>query len=127
MSQNMFAWGAAFLEEQMHQHCSVEVKYRRGSAPAIILRAVLGSQLLKVSDSYGDTRIERTDRDYIIRASDLGSLGAPQRGDIIEEQQGSVTHVYEVMAYGNEQPARYSDVTTHRTWRIHAKQIEVKT
>ena len=125
MSHNMFAWGAAFLDQQMHAHCSVEVDYTRGTQ-TVKLRAVLASQLLRIADTYGNTRMERTDRDYIIRAADLGALATPQRGDIVRERQGSRVMVYEVMAYGDEQPARYSDITTHRTWRIHAKLIQTE-
>jgi len=125
MSHNLFAWGAAFLDQQMHTHCSVEVDYIRGTQ-TVTLRAVLASQLLRIADTYGNTRMERTDRDYIIRAADLGTLAVPQRGDLVRERQGSRVMVYEVMAYGDEQPARYSDITTHRTWRVHTKLIHTE-
>jgi len=122
MSHNLFAWGAAFLDQQMYQHCSVEVAYQRGSV-SLTVRAVVGSMLLKVADTHGDIRMERTDRDYIIRAEDLATLGEPRRGDLVRETVGTRVLTFEVMAYGSEQPARYSDITTRRTWRIHAKLV----
>lgn len=66
-------------------------------------------------------------RDFLISAADLvwGNYHKfqPQRGDRIEEEQGGVTYVYEVMAPGREPAFRFSD-TYRQTLRIHTKLVE---
>lgn len=123
---NYFAWGAAFLAEQMWLHASSPIVYVRGTL-AVPMRAVLGNRLLQINDTHGQTRIERTDRDYIIRAADMAAFGQPLRGDLVRETHGTMLQTYEVMAYGDEPPAAYSDITTYLTWRVHAKLLTTET
>ena len=116
--------GSDWLAEQLKEHASRPVTYRRG-ADEVTVQATIGRTLLKLDDGYGGGSIEWTDRDFLIHAADLvlgGTPILPQRGDIIRETQGDKTLVYEVMAPGKEPAWRWSDAF-RKVLRIHAKQV----
>lgn len=115
-----------WLNEQLKQHISRQVVYRRADQ-SVTVTATIGSTLLKLGDDFGGVRIERTDRDYLIAAADLvldGQPVAPQPGDTIEDgnDPGGQTLVYEVRAPEGEPPWRWSD-HYRNLLRIHAKWI----
>jgi len=116
--------GQAWLTDQLNTHVAKEVAYRRGVDETVV-RATIGRTLLKLDDGYGGVRMVWTDRDYLIPAADLmlgGNPALPQRGDVVREGAGSQTHVYEVLAPGDEPPWRWAD--PHRQMlRIHTKLI----
>jgi len=120
---NLLKTGASWLAEQLQENASEAVIYRRGS-DSVPVQATLGSQLLRSTDRQGFTKMERTERDFIIRAADLilsGQLVKPQRGDIVDilDPDGS-TDRFEVVPYGQDAPYRFSD--PHQLmFRIHAK------
>lgn len=120
--------GQAWLTDQLQEHAATEVTYRRGGEE-VTVRAVIGRTLLKLDDGMGGVRMEWTDRDYLIRATDLvlgGSPASPQRGDQIREVVGGSTLVFEVLAPEGEPPWRYAD--PHRQmFRLHTKQIATET
>lgn len=116
--------GLSWLADELEDQVSQEVTYRRG-ADAVTLNATFGSQLLNVTDRLGNTKVERTDRDFLIRAADLvlsGVTVTPQRGDQVEVTIGSVTERFDVMAPGTEPPWRYSD-PFKLMLRIHTRYI----
>lgn len=119
--------GSDWLADQLKEHVSRAVVYRRG-ATEVAVQATIGRTLLKLDDGYGGVRMEWTDRDFLIHAADL-VLGAatvlPERGDRIRETVGTKTFVYEVMAPGKEPPWRWSDVY-RKVLRIHTKQVGVE-
>ena len=119
--------GSAFLEDQRHRHMSRPVTYRR-AADNVDVQATVGKTEFEQSDQNGlIQRIES--RDYLIRTTDLvlaGQQTLPRAGDQVRETAGASTHVYEVMAPGNEPPFRYSD-PFRRTLRIHTKHIATET
>jgi hypothetical protein len=119
--------GSDWLADQLKEHVSRPVVYRRG-ADEVAVQATIGRTLLKLDDGYGGVRMEWTDRDFLIQAADL-VLGAgavlPERGDKVRETVGSKTFVYEVMAPGKEPPWRWSDVY-RKLLRIHTKQVGVE-
>jgi hypothetical protein len=118
--------GMGWLAGQLKANASRPVTYKRG-ADSVVVQATLGSQLLKTSDRLGNTKVERTDRDFLILAADLvlnGNQTTPASGDVIEVTFGAVTQKFEVMAIGSEAPWRYSD--PHQLMlRIHTKYVGV--
>jgi hypothetical protein len=119
--------GTEWLADQLKKHASRQVIYRRGSLE-VAVQTTVGRTLLKLGDGYGGVRMEWTDRDFLIHATDLvlgGMTVLPERGDLIRETQGAKVFVFEVMAPGTEPAWRWSD--PHRKMlRIHTKQIGVE-
>jgi hypothetical protein len=119
--------GSDWLADQLKEHVSRQVVYRRG-AQEVAVQATIGRTLLKLDDGYGGVRMEWTDRDFLIHAADL-VLGAntvlPERGDKVRESVGATTFVYEVMAPGKEPAWRWSD-GFRKLLRIHTKQVGVE-
>lgn len=117
--------GVGWLKDKLKAHASRQVVYRRGTIQTSV-QATVGRTLLRLSDSYGQVRMVWTDRDFLIPAADLildGNPTLPRRGDEIVETVGSETHVYVVLAPGDEPEWRWSD--PYKTvLRIHTKQKE---
>ena len=115
--------GAAWLEDQRHQHLTRTVTYQRGS-DTVALAATIGRTEFEQADEFGV--IHKTEaRDYLVRTADLILAGAqtlPKAGDRIRETEGTQTFVYEVMAPGGEPPFRYSD-PYRKALRIHTKHV----
>jgi len=124
--QNMLQAGSDWLSSQLKMHASRPVVYQRG-VREVTVPAVIGRTLMKLDDGFGGVKMEWTDRDFLIQASDLildGEPIQPQPGDMIRETNGDVTYVYEVMAPGGEPHWRWSDAY-HKVKRIHAKQVGI--
>jgi hypothetical protein len=118
--------GQNWLADKLKQHASSPVVYQRG-ADQVSVQATIGRTLLKLDDGYGGVRMEWTDRDYLIQAADLiltAGRVTPERGDRILDAIGTVTSIYEVMAYGGEPPWRFSD-PFGKLLRIHTKLVGV--
>ena len=112
--------GVNRLASRLREHAGRLVVYRRGTQ-SVVLPATVGRTLLKLTDEYGATRVEWTDRDYLFRAADLvlgGSLATPQRGDVVEDG----AERYEVAAPQGEAPWRYSD-PRGLIYRVHVKRV----
>lgn len=117
--------GVAWLSDKAREDMSRPVTYSRGGMRLEDIQATIGSTLLSLSDDLGGTKIERTDRDFLIAAEDmqyLGKLVVPERGDVITEIHDDVTYTYQVMAPSPEPVWRWSD-QYRTTMRIHAKEI----
>lgn len=118
--------GAAWLNDQRHQHLTRTVVYRRGTS-SVDVQATIGSTAFRIDDDTGAS-IVSISRDYLVRTTDLvldGSPALPRRGDQIEDDDGQgQTHVHEVMAPGGEPEWRYSD-PQRSTLRIHTKEISI--
>ena len=116
--------GAAWLDEQRHQHLTRTVTYERGVS-SVDVQATIGQTVFRLNDDYGAT-IREVSRDYLIRTADLvldGEVTLPHRGDRVREEVSGIVYVHEVMAPGGEPEWRYSD--PHRnTVRVHTKQID---
>ncbi len=124
---DLLHFGLDWLGDQLKEHASRSVVYRRGG-DEVPVQATIGRTLLKLDDGYGGVRMEWTDRDFLIHAADLvlgGNAVLPQRGDLIRETQGPTTFLYEVMAPGKEPAWRWSDVY-RKMLRIHTKQVGVE-
>lgn len=121
---NILEEGAEYLLSEMKEHASKEIHILRG-AKATCVKAVFGRTLLRVSDDFGGTRMEWTDRDFLIDVEDYrfdGRKTAPERGDLFRVKICNRIDTYEVMAPIGEPPWRYSD-EHKKTFRIHTKLI----
>ena len=124
---DMLHFGMDWLVEQLKEHVSRPVVYRRGTEE-VVVQATIGRTLFRLDDGYGGVRMEWTDRDFLLSADDLvlnGNPTLPERGDIIRETQDGKTYVYEVLAPGGEPPWRWSDVY-RKVLRIHSKLVRVE-
>lgn len=118
--------GQIWLAKQLKAHLSTQVIYQR-DADQLSIAATIGRTMLKLDDEYGGSRIQWTDRDFIIQSADLVLASAktlPQVGDRILETIGDTTSIYEVMVYGNEPAWRFSD-PFGTLLRIHTKLVGV--
>lgn len=119
--------GQEWLAEQQKMHMSREVTYDRGGIE-VVVQAVVGRTLLKLSDGQGSIRMVWTDRDFLILASDLTAGGValpPRRGDRIYESSDGRRYTYDVAAPDGEREWRWADVFRTRV-RVHTKQIRVE-
>lgn len=124
---NKLRTGMDWLNRKLKQHAGESLVYSRG-VHSVTLTAIPGKTLLQLNDDLGGVRVEWTDRDYLITASELilnGSVTLPQRGDQIREVIGSQTKVYEVTAPGPEPVWRWSD-EGQQVLRVHTKEIGVE-
>lgn len=121
---DQLARGVAHLASRLKAHGSVTIVIRRGPL-SVSLSATLADSLLRTSDRAGNTKIERTDRDFIFTAADLilgGVVVTPERGDKVDVTFGSTVSRYEIMAFGGgtEPHWRYED--NHNILiRVHTK------
>jgi hypothetical protein len=119
--------GAQWLGAQLKAHAAHEITYVRGVQRLGPLSATIGSTEFEIQD-FGGVRVEHSDRDFIVTASDLvfdGQVTAPVRSDQILDPDGPNGEVstYEVMAPGDAQPYRLDSTGT--MLRIHAKKVAV--
>lgn len=115
--------GTEWLAGKLQRHASREVVYRRGDASVSMLVTV-GKTLLRLSDGYGGTKMQWTDRDYIFTRVDLfldGALTLPQAGDTIEEVIDGTLRVFEVLSPGTGEP-HYKLDPHERLFRVHTKE-----
>lgn len=113
--------GITWLADMLKARAGRTIIYRRGNME-VTVTATVGHTLLRLSDGQGGTRMEWTDRDLLIRASDLilaGVITIPIRGDQVIDGET----VYEVAASGGEPAWRYSD-PFKKILRIHTKEVK---
>lgn len=114
---NRLQTASARLAARLKAFASVAVTYRRGEA-SVPLQATIGRSEFEEDDGAGATvRVES--RDYLVDLADLGELGLPQVGDVIDE--GSYS--YEVCPQA-DQPCWQWSGPGHDRLRIHTKQTE---
>ncbi|MCP4248080.1 MAG: hypothetical protein GY778_13620 [bacterium] len=115
--------GAARLATVLKANAGGSVTYSRGG-DSVVLTAGVGRSEFAWLDDAGAT-IEEEARDYLVIAAELILAAAatlPAAGDKIVEVAGGTTYTYQVMAFGDEPPYRYSDQQRVRL-RIHTKLI----
>jgi len=110
--------GLTWMRGQLQQYAARTVTYARGATTASVT-ATLGRTAFRLGDPLGGSRLERSDRDYLIGADQLtGFTGGPQRGDRVTDTDGT----YEVLPVEGEPPARPSD-NYGVLWRVHCKKV----
>lgn len=123
----MLEQGLEWLHSEMFRLNSRPVIYRRGASQTTVY-AVPGITRFRTQNDAGEVRIEFSDRDFLVRASELvldGTPTNPQPGDVILEEQDSTTYRYEVLAPPGEPVWRWSD-TYYGVYRIHTKFIRTE-
>lgn len=123
---NVLKTGLAWLTGQLRAHASESVTYTRGYDSIEGVPAVFGRKLLRITDETG-IRVEWTDMDFLVAADDLvidQTRLEPARGDVIHIEMPYDTQSFEVMPFGDNEPAwRWAD--PHQTMmRIHTKHID---
>lgn len=112
--------GMSWLGEKLATSESVSVTYTRGPSSTTI-NATLGSQLLRITDTNGRTRVQRPDQDFMFNATELVLNGVqvePAEGDYVTKADGSR---YDVRPPAPGEAAwRYCD-PQHVRIRVHTK------
>lgn len=124
MPRDLVERGMRWLADKLAAHNSETVVYRRGVASVSVV-ATVGRTLLSLSDGVGGQRVEWTDADFLIKATDLvisGSAATPARGDRIRRTRSGLVLIYEVMAPASEPPWKWAD-EFRLVYRIHTKQV----
>lgn len=124
---DMLKVGLAWLSDRLIENASEPVTYARGY-DFVDIRAAFGRKLLKLDDNAGGIRMEWTDMDFLIRASDLLINGVPitpMRGDKIFAVIGEQAQAFEVLPYGNDPPWRWAD-PYQSMYRIHTKHVDTE-
>lgn len=123
MTTNRLQRGMARLASRLAATASVEITYTTPDG-SVTLDAVLGDKLLALTDDLGAVRMERTDRDFLVRPSDLviaDTVVRPARGHTIsltDSVSGALLE-YTVLPYDSE-PV-YRDRMHGEMYRIHVK------
>lgn len=117
----LFGNASTWLSTQLEYAAGVTVSYTR-SDTTVSITAVVG-QTLDVSQANTGTLTEYGERDYLIKATEITSLGEPLIGDRITETLAGSSHVFEVMSPTNGEPAwRWSDAE-RTVYRVHCKRV----
>jgi len=124
-TSNFLANGVAWLASKLPTVMGTSVYYRRGNRTTALC-ATMGQTKLMLADDVGATRIEWTDKDFLIPRSALtinSALTLPKVGDLVIHNDGTETHTYEVLKYGGTEPHwRWSD-PFRKIIRVHTKRI----
>lgn len=114
--------GMARLASRLEGRASSVVTYSRG-AHSVACSATIGRTRMLLSDGLGGSRVEHSDRDYLIQSAALildGSAVEPEPGDLVTDADGVI---YEVLAYGGTEPAYLPSDVYGIVYRIHTKKI----
>jgi hypothetical protein len=129
---DLLSMSSDWLARQRRKFLTQLVKYLREDqtqAFSLEVPAAIGQTTFQTDNGAG-AMIESQTRDYLILVQDLslddGTIIIPRRGDQILETVAGQEQIYEVGAPGSEPAWRYSD-PYHRTYRVHAKQVEQET
>src|SRR5262245_59152781 len=121
---DVLADALAWLTDQQKEHRAKTATLRRGSQGTANVTVAVGSQLLRVLDGRGNTKVDRTDADFLIAADEYvinGQAVQPEAGDLVEIAFGAVTKRFEVMPIASEPAWRWSDPVGQTLYRVHAK------
>lgn len=116
--------GMRWLANKLPTTIGTSVVFQRDTAKTSVC-VTFGRTLLRYSDEFGGTKIEWTDKDFIVPAANLQIGGAavlPKRGDRFKVNDGQTICIYEVLPYGTEPHWRWSD-PFRKLIRIHTKLI----
>lgn len=115
------AQSMAWLKSSMFKHEGVAASYVRGDVE-LSVTVIRGRSRMEVDS--GDGVIVRMESpDYLVRASEIATLGKPLDGDRIIDDG----IVYQVMpADGNDSSWQWADLPNRAVFRIHTKQIDTE-
>ena len=122
---NLLETGCQWLSDQIDEHLSSPVEYRRGSS-TVLVQAGKAKTTFDLPSSNGMI-VAVESRDFLITASKLlldGEQVLPLVGDRIIEDINGELRAYEVQNFGTERPYRFCDA--HRIkLRVHTKYVGV--
>lgn len=120
---NLLETGSQWLSDQIDEHLSSPVVYRRGSS-SVPVQAGKAITTFDLPSSNGMI-VAVESRDFLITASKLLLVGEqilPLVGDRIIEDINGELRAYEVQNFGAERPYRFCDA--HRIkLRVHTKYV----
>ena len=122
---NMLDQGSLWLSDQIDDHVSSNVLYRRGSL-TVPVQAGKGRTTFELTDTSG-ILVAIESRDFLISTANLlldEMPILPGVGDRIIETIGDKLHAYEVSNFGSEQSYRFCDPYRHKL-RIHTRYLGV--
>ena len=122
---NMLEQSSQWLSDQIDDHVSSNVLYRRGSL-TVPVQAGKGRTTFELTDTSG-ILVAIESRDFLISTANLllDELPIlPEVGDRIIETISGTLHAYEVADFGSEQSYRFCDPYRHKL-RIHTRYIGV--
>ena len=117
---DMLSDGAAWMADQLAASASITVAYRRGTNSSAI-SATIGKSMFESSGQNGVTE-QWESRDYIVKTADM-PYGEPIRGDLIVEDIGGVSVLYEVTAPRGVALFHFGDAFQNLV-RVHTKQAD---
>ena len=117
---DMLSDGAAWMADQLAASASITVAYRRGANSSAIA-ATIGKSMFEASGQNGVTE-QWESRDYIVKTADM-PYGEPIRGDLIVEDIGGVSVLYEVTAPRGVALFHFGDAFQNLV-RVHTKQAD---
>jgi len=119
---NMLQAGAEWLSDVTKEHAGNPVSYAQGAT--VVPVAAVPARTSRTENDVGDViHVDVERRDFLIKVDDLQSGGTPivpAAGDTITWVRGASTLTFEVLADGEEPPARESD-PFGVWWRVHTK------
>ena len=122
--------GTSWLAGQLKDHASVAVSYRRPSTgESVAVSATPARTVLEEGNTEGIVFTKTEIRDWLIDVADLvlgGEAATPANGDVVDETSGSTTYSYEVLPLGAEPCYSFADAYRVK-YRVHSKQVEVRT
>ena len=122
---NMLDQGSLWLSDQIDDHVSSTVLYRRGSL-TVPVQAGKGRSTFELTDTSG-ILVAIESRDFLISAGKLlldEMPILPEIGDRIIETIDGTLHAYEVADFGSEQAYRFCDPYRHKL-RVHTRYVGV--
>lgn len=123
MTTNRMQRGMARLASRLAARASVEITYATPDG-SVTLDAVQGDTLLSLTDDLGGVRVERTDRDFLVRPSDLviaGSRVRPARGHTVTLADAASGALLEYTVLPYESEPVYRDRMLGEMYRVHVK------
>ena len=117
---DMLSDGAAWMADHLTVSASITVAYRRGANSSPIA-ATIGKSMFESGVQNGVTE-QWESRDYIVKTADM-PYGEPIRGDLIVEDIGGVSVLYEVTAPRGVELFHFGDAFQNLV-RVHAKKAD---
>lgn len=117
--------GMAMLNRVMGQTAGVAITYAR-ALESVAITVESGGAWVGLSDDRSvrneGTRVEFSDRDYLVTVEAIAELGEPQEGDRITETINGVVCLFEVRPTDVGPAWEWSNAERTR-YRIHTKQV----
>lgn len=122
---NRFKQGMDRLIARMGTFAQTTIVYHRGDSSVIITDAWIGRTAYRISDQLNGSRLEFSERDYLIPVVSLvidSQTVVPEENDWIEISypDPNESAQWELMSVNDEKAWRYSD-QTEKLFRVHTK------